>query len=105
MKAEHILPDFQRALDRFDEAMQLDPIDDIHRAGCIQYLVLKMPWASIPDSPHFVSHFSSSINSSKNYCWIHKHKLGGHLWGQAKIVRTQCHRGHYSGGLSGRAEA
>ena len=79
MKAEHILPDFQRALDRFDEAMQLDPIDDIHRAGCIQYLVLKMPWASIPDSPHFVSHFSSSINSSKNYCWIHKHKLGAFM--------------------------
>lgn len=49
MKAEHILPDFQRALDRFDEAMQLEPIDDVHRAGCIQYFefTFDLAWKSI----------------------------------------------------------
>jgi nucleotidyltransferase substrate binding protein (TIGR01987 family) len=49
MKAEHILPDFQRALDRFSEAMQLDPVDDVHRAGCIQYFefTFDLAWKSI----------------------------------------------------------
>ena len=37
MKPEDILPDFKRGLDRFNEAMALEPIDDVHRAGCIQY--------------------------------------------------------------------
>ncbi len=37
MKPEHILPDFERAHMRFSEAMALEPPDDIHRAGCIQY--------------------------------------------------------------------
>jgi len=49
MKAEQILPDFQRALDRFDEAMQIEPIDDVHRAGCIQYFefTFDLAWKSI----------------------------------------------------------
>lgn len=49
MKAEQILPDFQRALDRFDEAMQLEPMDDVHRAGCIQYFefTFDLAWKSI----------------------------------------------------------
>ncbi len=49
MKAEDILPDFKRALDRFEEAMQLEPLDDVHRAGCIQYFefTFDLSWKSI----------------------------------------------------------
>ena len=49
MKAEQILPDFQRALSRFEAAMQLDPVDDVHRAGCIQYFefTFDLAWKSI----------------------------------------------------------
>ena len=37
MKAERILEQFASSLRRFDEALALEPVDDIHRAGCIQY--------------------------------------------------------------------
>ena len=49
MKAEYILPDFKLALDRFNEAMALDPVDDVHRAGCIQYFefTFDLAWKSI----------------------------------------------------------
>jgi len=43
MKPEHVLPDFKRALDRFCEAMAMEPLDDVHRAGCIQYFEFTMP--------------------------------------------------------------
>lgn len=49
MKPEHILPDFKSGLDRFNEAMDLEPIDDVHRAGCIQYFefTFDLAWKSI----------------------------------------------------------
>ncbi len=49
MKAEQLLPDFKRALDRFNEAMALEPEDDVHRAGCIQYFefTFDLAWTSI----------------------------------------------------------
>ena len=49
MKPELVLPDFKRALDRFNEAMVLTPIDDVHRAGCIQYFefTFDLAWKSI----------------------------------------------------------
>jgi len=49
MKAEHILPDFKRGLVRFEEAMKLEPLDDVHRAGCIQYFefTFDLAWKSI----------------------------------------------------------
>lgn len=49
MKPENILPDFKRGLDRFVEAMKLEPRDDIHRAGCIQYFefTFDLAWKSI----------------------------------------------------------
>jgi nucleotidyltransferase substrate binding protein (TIGR01987 family) len=49
MKPEHVLPDFKRGLDRFREAMALDPVDDGHRAGCIQYFefTFDLAWKSI----------------------------------------------------------
>jgi hypothetical protein len=49
MKPEHILPDFKRGLDRFNEAMALNPVDDVHRAGCIQYFefTFDLAWKSI----------------------------------------------------------
>jgi len=49
MKAELILPDFDRGLKRFEDAMNLDPVDDIHRAGCIQYFefTFDLAWKSI----------------------------------------------------------
>lgn len=49
MKPEHVLPDFKRALDRFSEAMSMDPTDDVHRAGCIQYFefTFDLAWKSI----------------------------------------------------------
>jgi nucleotidyltransferase substrate binding protein (TIGR01987 family) len=49
MRAEEILPDFKRALNRFREAMELEPLDDVHRAGCIQYFefTFDLAWKSI----------------------------------------------------------
>jgi len=49
MKAEEFLQDYKNALDRFDEAMQMEPTDDLHRAGCIQYfeLTFDLAWKSI----------------------------------------------------------
>ncbi len=49
MKAEDILPDFKRAAERFRGAMQLEPVDDVHRAGCIQYFefTFDLAWKSI----------------------------------------------------------
>lgn len=49
MKPEQILPDFGRALERFREAMAREPVDDIHRAGCIQYFefTFDLAWKSI----------------------------------------------------------
>lgn len=49
MKPEQILPDFKRGLDRFSEAMALEPINDVHRAGCIQYFefTFDLAWKSI----------------------------------------------------------
>jgi len=49
MKPEKILCDFKKALERFDEAMQMDPTDDVHRAGCIQYFefTFDLAWKSI----------------------------------------------------------
>lgn len=49
MRPEHVLPDFKRALDRFNEAMALEPVDDVHRAGCIQYFefTFDLAWKSI----------------------------------------------------------
>ena len=55
MKPEDILPDFKRGLDRFNEAMALEPIDDVHRAGCIQYFefTLDLAWKSIQSVASF----------------------------------------------------
>jgi len=55
MKPEHILPDFKRGLDRFNEAMALEPVDDVHRAGCIQYFefTLDLAWKSIQSVASF----------------------------------------------------
>ena len=49
MRAEEILPDYERALNRFQEAMQLEPPNDVHRAGCIQYFefTFDLAWKSI----------------------------------------------------------
>ena len=49
MKAELILPDFANAVQRFREAMTLNPVDDVHRAGCIQYFefTFDLAWKSI----------------------------------------------------------
>ena len=49
MKPEHVLPDFKRALDRFKGAMAMEPTDDVHRAGCIQYFefTFDLAWKSI----------------------------------------------------------
>ncbi len=49
MKPEAILPDFERALQRFAEAMRTSPRDDLHRAGCIQYFefTFDLAWKSI----------------------------------------------------------
>ena len=55
MKPEDISPDFKRGLDRFNEAMALEPIDDVHRAGCIQYFefTLDLAWKSIQSVASF----------------------------------------------------
>jgi nucleotidyltransferase substrate binding protein (TIGR01987 family) len=49
MKAEQALLQFANSLRRFDEALALEPIDDIHRAGCIQYFefTFDLAWKSI----------------------------------------------------------
>jgi nucleotidyltransferase substrate binding protein (TIGR01987 family) len=49
MRAELILPDFAKALERFSEALSTQPIDDLHRAGCIQYFefTFDLAWKSI----------------------------------------------------------
>jgi len=49
MKAETILEQFANSLRRFDEALALEPVDDIHRAGCIQYFefTFDLAWKSI----------------------------------------------------------
>ena len=49
MKVEEVLPQFANALRRFDEALALEPLDDIHRAGCIQYFefTFDLAWKSI----------------------------------------------------------
>jgi len=49
MKAERILEQFASSLRRFDEALALEPVDDIHRAGCIQYFefTFDLAWKSI----------------------------------------------------------
>ena len=49
MKADKILLDFSNSLRRFDEALALEPLDDIHRAGCIQYFefTFDLAWKSI----------------------------------------------------------
>ncbi|PXA03662.1 nucleotidyltransferase [Coraliomargarita sinensis] len=49
MKPEQILPDFKNALERYREAMALDPVDDVHRAGCIQYFefTFDLAWKSV----------------------------------------------------------
>jgi nucleotidyltransferase substrate binding protein (TIGR01987 family) len=49
MKPEHILPDFKCSVDRFNEAMVMEPVDDVHRAGCIQYFefTFDLAWKSI----------------------------------------------------------
>ena len=55
MKAEIILVDFANSLRRFDEALELDPVDDIHRAGCIQYFefTFDLAWKSIQSIASF----------------------------------------------------
>jgi len=49
MKPDDILPDFERALQRFAEALRTSPVDDLHRAGCIQYFefTFDLAWKSI----------------------------------------------------------
>lgn len=49
MKAELILPDFAKALDRFSEALSTEPTEDLLRAGCIQYFefTFDLAWKSI----------------------------------------------------------
>jgi len=49
MKAELILPDFAKALDRFSEALSTEPTEDLIRAGCIQYFefTFDLAWKSI----------------------------------------------------------
>ena len=49
MKVEEVLPQFANSLHRFDEALSLEPLDDIHRAGCIQYFefTFDLAWKSI----------------------------------------------------------
>lgn len=49
MRAERILPDFAKALDRFSEALSTEPTEDLIRAGCIQYFefTFDLAWKSI----------------------------------------------------------
>ena len=55
MKAERILQQFASSLRRFDEALALEPVDDIHRAGCIQYFefTFDLAWKSIQSTASF----------------------------------------------------
>lgn len=49
MKAEDILPDFESALARFRDALAMESLDDVRRAGCIQYFefTFDLAWKSI----------------------------------------------------------
>lgn len=55
MKPDAILVDFESSLRRFAEAVEIVPIDDIHRAGCIQYFefTFDLAWKSIQSLGQF----------------------------------------------------